>query len=227
MAILPDARIPILWLNVKMTAADIVKSAYKLKDIPEAKYAKNMARVLEGGRKGRLYIFPGNIATMKFNTGLPFCHSAIIDVLEDRFFGADAKFRFPEALYVNISPEHNQPVIPPVMLAFVATTIDAGLQAYKLGPGGATKIIFTADKFKLVYQDHLRRLARLKARDPAAFWRMLARLYEEASSGTSHHDPNEFNDGSGEEADSEDNDDIFNVKHFVTNFAQAADATRN
>ncbi|KAI0040191.1 hypothetical protein FA95DRAFT_1611998 [Auriscalpium vulgare] len=236
---IPEARMSIFRGDVKKLAMMAVRRAYHLKRIPAEKYTKCMKRVLMEGRNGRLYVFPGDIAvshpppscvldrtdhvplhatlhdfpTMTFDTGRPFCHPAIVDLLHDSFFASGAPHRFPKTDYIAVSPRRDTPVIPPVMVAFIATT---GLS--RMAPGAATKVDFNGDTFKAVYQEHLRHLKTLKDTNEDGFWGLLSWLYKHASKGTT--DPGENLDDL-EEGDDDDNnnDNAVDADSFAANFA--------
>ncbi|KAI0038970.1 hypothetical protein FA95DRAFT_1658834 [Auriscalpium vulgare] len=218
---IPEARISIFRGDVKRGADDTVKRAYHLNRIPDAVYVKNMKRVLTEGLNGRLYVFPADISKMTFDTSSPFCHKAITDILHDKFFGARAVHRFPTADYKAVSPKGDTPVIPPVMLALVATIIDAGLVSHSLSPGAATKVDFHADKFKVVYEEHIHRLRRLKKRSESGFWGLLGLLYSKASKGSADPDTLEPPlESDGDDNDDDDDDDVVDNDGFAANFAR-------
>ncbi|KAI0039465.1 hypothetical protein FA95DRAFT_1577586 [Auriscalpium vulgare] len=186
---IPEARVSNYRKKFKDVASHIVKPMYNLSGIPESKYIRRLKKMR--APDARLYIFPGDFATLALETGEPFFHPAVIAVIREVCFGPTASPRFSRTMYAKIGRNQDIPELPRSMVAMAATAdcqLDAALSAYDLSPEAPTVVDFTADQFGKVYKEHWTRLRRLKKTSAVGYSRLMSRLYHAVSQNGSNSD---------------------------------------
>ncbi|KAI0043722.1 hypothetical protein FA95DRAFT_1609122 [Auriscalpium vulgare] len=173
MARIPDGRISNLRGKVKLAADQCATSAYELPTIPAATFVQHIHKLMDPKDHPMLFTYPtvGAAAKERFDMGRPYCHPAIITVLQNCFFGTKAAARFNSEKY-NIGPN---PV--PTLQVYAA------LEAYALG-SQASHIEFEANKYTPIYNDHVDVLEQIELDDEHKFSALMVHLYKAASGMT-------------------------------------------
>ncbi|KAI0063047.1 hypothetical protein BV25DRAFT_1915381 [Artomyces pyxidatus] len=183
MAIIPEGRVSIFRGKVRDKAAAGVKMHYRFSSFPAHDFTGIISKLLENRR----HIFPGDAVKRTIEEERPYCHSSIIYIIHESFFGGNPVKKFPVEYYP-LSPRTKKRQLPKSMVALAATANEAALMAYRMGPT-AVKIAFYGDTFDDVFSVHLATLDSIYDDDAEIYDGLMTYLYEQASGEASRAGP--------------------------------------
>ncbi|KAI0055547.1 hypothetical protein BV25DRAFT_1921740 [Artomyces pyxidatus] len=175
MAIIPEGRVSIFRGKVRDRAAAGVKMHYKFSSFPPNDFTNIIGKLLEDRR----HIFPGDAVKKTIEDERPYCHSSLIYIIHESFFGGNPIKKFPVEYYP-LSAKTKKRQLPKSMVALAATANEAALMAYRMGPT-AVKIVFYGDTFDNVYGVHIATLDSIYDNDPETYDGLMTYLYEQVS----------------------------------------------
>ncbi|KAI0055019.1 hypothetical protein BV25DRAFT_1843250 [Artomyces pyxidatus] len=175
MAIIPEGRVSIFRGKVRDKAAAGVKMHYRFSSFPAHDFTNIIGKLLEDRR----HIFPGDAVKKTIEDGRPYCHSSLIYIIHESFFGGNPVKKFPVEYYP-LSPRTKKRQLPKSMVALAATANEAALMAYRMGPT-AVKIAFYGDTFDNVYSVHIATLDSILEDDEEIYDGLMTYLYEQVA----------------------------------------------